>query len=98
LFLYLFVNLKKGDLCKITSNQHQTYGQIVRFRQVDYFLQCPCLVFETFDHKRAVVNCESQFLTLPYKGSLMFLINLALEMKDRVWFDELVNKLQNESE
>lgn len=98
MFLYLFVKLQEGDLCKVTCRQSKWKDEIVRFKQMDYYLQAPCFVFETLRHERVVLCCESEFEMVPYEGSLQFLIDLALQTRDREWFDELVYKLKYESE
>lgn len=98
MFLYVSVKLIENDLCKIVSEEHHLKGQIIRFKQMDYYFQYPCFIFETEDNKRITLNCESQFVTLPYKSSIEFLINLALQTNDKIWFNELVYKLKYESE
>ncbi|WP_134699253.1 hypothetical protein [Ammoniphilus sp. YIM 78166] len=100
MYLYLFVNLNKGDLCKVTDPHHPRYGHIIRFAEIEYYLQSPCFVFEEINQQqeRIVLHKESQFETLPFKDSLQFLINLAIETKDREWFEDLTYKLCYESQ
>lgn len=87
-----------GDLCKITSKEHPFKDEIVSYKQMEYYYQCPCYIFETFTKKRVVLNSDNQFTTLPFKGSIEFLISLALQTNDQAWFNELVFKLKYESQ
>jgi hypothetical protein len=94
----ILIQLTENDLCKITSRDHQLNGEIVLFKQMDYYLQCPCYIFEHTGSKRVILTCDSHFTALPYKKSIEFLIDLALKTNDKIWFDELVFKLQYESQ
>lgn len=98
MFIYFYIHLNEGDLCKITSPQHQLNGQIVKFKRMDYYAQRPCFVFETPDKEPVILPHDSCFETLPYIHSIRFLLNLALQTNDKEWFDELVYKLKYETQ
>lgn len=98
MFLYFGINLNEGDLCKITAPQHKLNGQIIKFKKVDYYAQLPYFVFETPDKEQVVLPHDSCFETLPYRYSLEYLLNLALQTNDKEWFDELVYKLEYETQ
>ncbi|WP_091212352.1 hypothetical protein [Paenibacillus sp. BC26] len=93
------MNLKTGDLCKVISANNNKYnGEIAVFKDVEYYFQLPCYVFEHANSEKITVSSEDGFEVLPYKGSLLFLIDLALELKDEKWVEELVYQLNYESQ
>lgn len=98
MFIYLYVNLRENDLCKVTENTHPLCGEIIRFKSIEYYGQLPSYSFETLRKERLILSCDSQFSTLPYKGSLENLINIALQAGDKAWFEELVYKYKYESQ
>jgi uncharacterized protein YpiB (UPF0302 family) len=98
LFLYFYLNLNEGDLCAVNSVCHPFHGRLLRFKQMEYFMQCPVYVFETAEQERVALTCESQFETIPFKASIHYLIDLALQTRDESWFRELVDRLKYASQ
>lgn len=98
MFLNLNVKLNQGELCKVICARQNFYGQIVRFKQIEYFMQLPFYVFETCQGERVILSNEFEFEALPFKESLRFLIQLSLATHDEEWFHELTYKLQYESQ
>ncbi|MBP3965860.1 hypothetical protein [Paenibacillus lignilyticus] len=81
----------------ISATNHIYNGEIAVFKDVEYYFQLPCYVFENAKSDKIIVSSEDGFEVLPYKGSLLFLIDLALDLKDEKWVEELVYKLHYES-
>jgi hypothetical protein len=94
LFITFHLSLKEGDLCVVNQEQHPYCGRIVRFKGLEYAMQLPLYVFESFEQERVVVSYESHFDSLPYDTSLLDVIDLALQTRDEMWFYELVYKLR----
>jgi hypothetical protein len=98
MFIYFYVNLHEGDLCVVNNDQHPYQGQIIRFKQLEYVMQCPLYIFEAMDRHKVVLNSEFDFTMIPYKESLRFLIDLSIKTRDEVWFKELVDQLLHRSQ
>lgn len=93
MFVYFYVKLRKGDLCVVNKDGHPHQGQIVQFEQLEYAMQYPVFVFKTEDGCRVVLETEFDYSVLPYKESLRFLIDLAMDLRDEAWVKELADQL-----
>lgn len=99
MLINFYVNLAAGDLCKVvTATIFKFNGQIAEFKGLEYYFQLPVFVFETENSEKIIAASEDDFEVLPYKASLLFLIDLAMDMKDAEWYEELVYKLKYESQ
>ncbi|GIQ71066.1 hypothetical protein DUZ99_03310 [Xylanibacillus composti] len=98
MYLFQYLNLQAGALCKITSPASKFEGQIVEYERIEYYMQKPYFIFRSIDQKRVILDSDAGFCVLPYRGSLEFLIGLALQTKDREWFNELVYRWKHEAE
>ncbi|WP_164545755.1 IDEAL domain-containing protein [Paenibacillus albus] len=82
----------------VSANNPIYNGEIAVFKGVEYYFQLPSYVFESPISNRIIVSSEDGFEVLPYKSSLLHLIDLALDLQDEKWFEELVYKLNYESQ
>lgn len=98
MYMFHYLNLQEGALCKITSPISKFEGQIVQFERIEFYMQKPYFIFRNKDQKRVIVDSEAGFSVLPFRDSLEFLIGLALQTKDREWFNELVYRWKHEAE
>lgn len=94
MFLRMYANIFEGDRCRITCPVHPHYGEWVTFARLEYWSQAPVFIFENKGGARISAKCESQFRMLPYPGSLLDAIDLALQLRDAEWFGELTDLLR----
>ncbi|HZG58541.1 hypothetical protein [Paenibacillus sp.] len=93
MYLRVYVRLREGDACVVTRENHPLQGEVVEFRRLEYCMQQPVYVFRAADGCRVALPSEFDFVTLPYKESLRFLIDLALDTGDEAWARELTDRL-----
>jgi hypothetical protein len=91
------IKINEGQLCKIINEENRYYGYIVKFVNK---------AFDTYNFKTigegsgklVKINNKDDFMFLPYEGSIMAMIDLAIDTKDDEWLQELYNKLIDECE
>ncbi|GEM_PF-2595593 len=98
MYLFQYLNLHEGAMCKITSPTSKFEGQIVQYERIEYYMQKPYFIFRNAEQRRIILDSDSGFSVLPYRESLEYVIGLALQTKDKKWFDELVYRWKHEAE
>jgi len=91
------VIIKRGSLCKVINEELPEYNKILKFA----YKVKDGLCFKTIGKnsgKIIVLKDYNDFIFLPYDGSIMSMIDLAMDTKDDVWLKELYEKLENECE
>lgn len=91
------IRINKGQLCKIINQEHEYFNTVVKFANRTFDTYC----FKTIGSKSGElikITNKDDFTFLPYEGSILDMIDLALDTQDRKWFEELYNKLLDECE
>lgn len=88
------VRLVRGDLCRVISYENEVagFGEIIEFC---YFSgSSDTYNFKTKEGIYVSFKSDLDFEFLLPKESILNIIDIALDMKDRKWFDELCLKLK----
>jgi hypothetical protein len=91
------IKINKGQLCKIINEENEHFGSVVKFANRTFDTYC----FKTIGKKSGEIikiTNKDDFMFLPYEGSILNMIDLAIDTKDDEWIEELYNKLIDECE
>lgn len=91
------LTLRKGQLVKFNTQNHDfiAYGEILEF--LNYDIWAGGYVLKNLKGDRVILPEDRMFLTIPSKDEIRSLIDIALILKDKKWFEELVYILNNET-
>lgn len=91
-----FPGIKKGQLARViaTGYPYVSPGDIVRFVCVN---TSNTFTFSTLEGTRLTFKSDNDFEMLSPKDSIKDIIDIALDTKDKEWFNSLVHKLERES-